>query len=60
MVKTIIKETCIILLLIVAILLVLGIVFYEYIPITKVVPEKVSYTIPESVRNERYRKFARK
>ena len=52
MVKTIIKETCIILLLIVAILLVLGIVFYEYIPITKVVPEKVSYTIPESVRNE--------
>lgn len=52
MVKTIIKETCIILLLCVAILLVLGIVFYEYIPISKVIPNKVTYTVPEEVKNE--------
>lgn len=52
MIKTIIKETCIILLLCVAILLVLGIIFYEYIPISKVIPNKVTYTIPEEVKNE--------
>ncbi len=52
MIKTIIKETCFILLLCVAILLVLGIIFYEYIPISKVVPNKVTYTIPEEVKNE--------
>lgn len=50
--KTIIKETCIILLLCIAIILVLGIVFYDYIPITKVIPEKVSYIAPENVKGE--------
>lgn len=52
MIKTIIKESCIILLLCIAIVLVLGIVFYEYIPITKVIPTKVSYTVPENIKNE--------
>lgn len=52
MVKTIIKETCIILLLCVAIVLVFGILFYEYIPISKVIPNKVTYAVPEEVKNE--------
>lgn len=52
MVKTVIKELFIILLLCVAVLLVLGIIFYEYIPISKVVPNKVTYTVPDEVKNE--------
>ena len=39
MFKTIIKETFIMLLLCVAIVLIFGIVFYEYIPVNKVVPK---------------------
>ena len=50
--KIIIKEICIILLLCIAVMLVFGIVFYEYIPISKVVPTKISYTIPENIKNE--------
>lgn len=50
--KIIIKEICIILLLCIAVMLVFGIVFYEYIPISKVVPKKISYTIPENIKNE--------
>ncbi len=50
--KIIIRETCIILLLCIAVILVLGIVFYEYIPITKVIPTKISYTVPENIKNE--------
>ena len=50
--KIIIKEICIILLLCIAVMLVFGIVFYEYIPISKVVPTKISYTIPENIINE--------
>lgn len=52
MFKTILKEICIILLLCIAILLILGIIFYEYVPINKTVPEKVSYTIPDEIESE--------
>ena len=51
--KTIIKEIGIILLLLVAIVLVLGIIFYDYIPNNKTVPAKVSaYAFPEEIRAE--------
>ena len=52
MLKSVIKEIFIILLLSIAILLILGILFYEYIPINKVVPEKKAYASPENVKNE--------
>lgn len=53
MIKTILKETIIILLLCVAILLVLSILFYDYNPINKVVPNKIeSYTAPENIKEE--------
>lgn len=52
MIKTIFKESIIILLLCVAILLVLSILFYDYNPINKVVPNKIAYTTPENIKNE--------
>ena len=52
MLKSVNKEIFIILLLSIAILLILGILFYDYIPINKVVPEKEAYTTPEEVKNE--------
>ena len=52
MLKSVLKEIFIILLLRVAIVLILGILFYDYIPINKVVPDKQAYTTPENVRNE--------
>lgn len=53
MVKTILKETGIVLLLLVAITLVLGIIFYDYIPNGKTIPAKVEkYAFPEDVKEE--------
>lgn len=52
MLKTIIKEIIITLLLCVAILLVLSILFYDYNPINKVVPNKIAYSAPEDIKNE--------
>ena len=52
MAKSIIKEIIIILLLSLAIMLVLGIAFYEYIPIAKIVPNEVNYTTPGEVKEE--------
>lgn len=52
MVKNIIKEIIIVLLLCLAIVLLLGIIFYDYIPRSKVVPLPVSYKIPESAKKE--------
>ena len=49
MAKSIIKEIIIALLLCVAIILVLGILLYEYVPITKTITNEVSYTTPENV-----------
>ena len=50
--KSIIKEIIIVLLLILAIILVLGILLYEYVPTNKIIPQQVSYTTPETVKNE--------
>ena len=52
MVKAVLKEICILILLCVAILLVFGVLFYDYIPTNKIVPNKVAYKIPEEVREE--------
>ena len=52
MLKSTIKEIFIILLLSIAILLVLAILFYDYIPINKVIPEREAYVTPENVKNE--------
>ena len=51
MLKSVIKEIFIILLLSIAIVLILGILFYDYIPINKVIPDREAYTTPENVRN---------
>lgn len=53
MAKTIIKEIGIALLILIAIILVLGILFYDYIPSNKTVPIKIqAYTMPEEVKEE--------
>ena len=52
MAKTIVKEIIIILLLCLAIILVLGVLLYEYIPNDKIIPEAVAYITPESVKEE--------
>ena len=44
--KIIIKETFIMLLLCATIALILAVMFYDYIPINKVVPEPVAYSMP--------------
>lgn len=52
-IKSIFKEICIMILLCVAIVLVLGVIFYDSIPSNKVVPNKLSaYTTPENVQTE--------
>lgn len=50
--KNIIKEIIIVLLLILAIILILGILLYEYVPNNKIIPQQVSYTTPENVKEE--------
>lgn len=50
--KDIIKEIIIILLLTLAIILILGVLLYEFVPTNKIIPEKVSYTTPENVRED--------
>ena len=52
MAKNIVKEMIIILLLCLAIILILGILLYEYAPMSKTVPNPVSYTTPEEVQQE--------
>lgn len=52
MTKNIIKEIIIVLLLTLAIILVLGVLLYEYVPVNKIIPEKVSYTTPENIKAE--------
>ena len=51
MAKSIVKEIIIALLLCLAIILVLAVVLYAYIPNNKVIPETVSYTAPEEVKD---------
>lgn len=52
MAKNIIKEIIIVLLLCLAIILILGVLLYDYVPSNKVIPEKVSYTTPQNVKEE--------
>lgn len=52
MVKTVLKEIIITLLLCIAILLVLGVLFYDYNPLNKIVPNKIAYSTPEEIKNE--------
>lgn len=50
MVKNVLKEIIIILLLTLAIILLLGVALYEYVPMNKVIPEKITYTASEEVK----------
>ena len=52
MAKTIIREAIIMLLLCLAIILILGVLLYEYVPSNKIIPDKVSYTTPEKIKEE--------
>lgn len=52
MAKNVIKEIIIILLLTLAIILILGVLLYKYTATNKVLPEKVSYTTPENLKQE--------
>ena len=53
MIKSIIKEIFIIILLVIAIILTLGIVFYDYRPSNKKIPSKVAeYTLSEEMSEE--------
>ena len=52
MAKTVIKEIIIMLLLCLAIILILGVLLYEYVPSNKIIPEEVSYTTPADVQEE--------
>lgn len=52
MFKSIIKEVIIVLLLLLAIVLVLGIFLYDYMPTSKIVPTIETYQVPENIKNE--------
>lgn len=52
MAKSIIKEIFIMLLLCIAIVLILGILFYDYIPTNRVIPTKEAYVTPNDVKEE--------
>lgn len=52
MMKSIVKEIMIILLLCIAILFILSVLFYDYNPINKVVPNKIAYSVPENIQEE--------
>lgn len=52
MAKKVIKEMIIILLLCLAIILILGLLLYDYVPTGKIIPEEVSYTTPSEIKEE--------
>ena len=52
MAKDVLKEIIIVLLLCLAIILILGIILYQYVPMSKTLPTQVSYTTPEEVKEE--------
>ena len=52
MAKKLIKEMIIMLLICLAIILILGVLLYEYVPSNKIIPEEVSYTTPTAVQEE--------
>lgn len=49
MTKKILREVFIMALLFIVIALLLAVIFYDYIPINKMVPEPVSYKMPEEL-----------
>lgn len=52
MVRSIIKEIIIILLLLIAIILALGVLFYDYIPTNRAIPSVGTYSTAESIQTE--------
>ena len=50
MAKNVLKEIIIILLLTLAIILILGVLLYDYVPMNKVVPETITYTASEETK----------
>ena len=50
--KSIIKEIIIVLLLLLAIILVLGVFLYDYIPTSKIVPKIQQYQVPNNIKEE--------
>lgn len=50
MTKDIIKEIIIILLMIIALILIIGLIFYQYVPFAKKLPDQISYTTPQNVK----------
>ncbi len=53
MAKSIIKEAGIVILLLLAVALILGIIFYEYIPSNKTIPVEIKeYALSEDIENE--------
>ena len=49
MIKTALKETFIMIMLCAVIALIMAVFFYYYIPINKVVPEPIAYSMPEEL-----------
>lgn len=53
MIKTIAKEASIVILLLIAVSLILGILFYDYIPMNKIIPNKIeAYVVPNEITEE--------
>lgn len=52
MVRIVLKEIFITLLICIAILLILGIIFYDYNPINKVIPNKIEYATTNEIKKE--------
>lgn len=52
MVKSVFKEVGIMILICVLVVLVIGIIFYDYVPNNKTVPSKIAYETPRNVKQE--------
>lgn len=50
MAKDVFKEIIIILLIIIALMLVIGLILYNYVPFTKKIPDQISYTTSSNVK----------
>ena len=47
--KRFLKELMITILLCIALVLILAVIFYDYIPINKTIPQSIEYSMPESM-----------
>ncbi len=52
MIRSILKEIIIVLLLLLAVILALGVMFYDYIPTNKIIPSVETYKTSETITNE--------